>query len=49
MLATAGVNSDAAAGGLAASSLLGVGGLLMLPILTLPTVLGDSGLNHTLV
>ena len=36
-------------GGLAASSLLGVGGLLMLPILTLPTVLGDSGLNHTLV
>ena len=49
MLATAGVNSDSAAGGLAASSLLGVGGLLMLPILTLPTVLGDSGLNHTLV
>ena len=49
MLATAGVNSDAAAGGLAASSLLGVGGLLMLPILTLPTVLGDHGLSHTLV
>ncbi len=49
MLATAGVNSDAAAGGLVASSLLGVGGLLMLPILTLPTVLGDSGLNHRLV
>jgi uncharacterized protein (TIRG00374 family) len=49
MLATAGINTDAAAGGLAASSLLGVGGLLMLPILTLPAVLGDSGINHTLV
>ena len=49
MLATAGVNADAAAGGLAASSLIGIGGLLVLPILTLPAVLGDSGLNHTLV
>lgn len=49
MLQTAGVNTDAAAGGLAASSFLGVGGLLMLPILTLPTVLGTAHVNHTLV
>ena len=50
MLAKAGINTDAAAGGLAASSLLGVGGLLMLPILTLPAVVGDySHINHTLV
>ena len=42
MLETAGINPDAAAGGLTASSLLGVGGLLMLPILTLPAVLGGS-------
>jgi uncharacterized protein (TIRG00374 family) len=50
MLANAGVNTDAAAAGLAASSLIGVGGLLMLPILTLPTVVADySRLNHTLV
>ena len=49
MLANAGINSDAAAGGLTASSLLGVGGLLMLPILTLPAVLGGSHVNHALV
>lgn len=49
MLATAGINSDAAAAGLTASSLLGVGGLLMLPILTLPAVLGGSHVNHALV
>jgi uncharacterized protein (TIRG00374 family) len=50
MLAHAGLNTDAAAGGLAASSFIGVGGLLMLPILTLPAVLTDySRLNHTLV
>ena len=49
MLATAGINPDAAAGGLTASSLLGVGGLLLLPILTLPAVLGGSNVNHALV
>ncbi len=49
MLSTAGVKADAAAGGLAASSLLGVGGLLALPILTLPAVLGGSEVNHALV
>jgi uncharacterized protein (TIRG00374 family) len=49
MLEMTGINSDAAAAGLTASSLLGVGGLLMLPILTLPAVLGGSDVNHTLV
>jgi uncharacterized protein (TIRG00374 family) len=49
MLERAGINADAAAGGLTASSLLGVGGLLMLPVLTLPAVLGDSQVNHALV
>jgi len=49
MLETAGIKTGAAAGGLAASSVIGVGGLLMLPILTLPSVIGNSGLNHTLV
>jgi uncharacterized protein (TIRG00374 family) len=49
MLATTGINPDAAAGGLTASALLSIGGLLMLPILTLPAVLGGSGVNHRLV
>ena len=49
MLKTAGINPDAAVSGLTASSLLGVGGLLMLPILTLPAVLGGSNVNHSLV
>jgi uncharacterized protein (TIRG00374 family) len=49
MLERAGINADAAAGGLTASSLLGVGGLLMLPVLTLPAVLGGSHVNHALV
>jgi uncharacterized protein (TIRG00374 family) len=49
MLERAGINPDAAAGGLTASSLLGVGGLLLLPILTLPAVLGGSDVNHALV
>jgi uncharacterized protein (TIRG00374 family) len=48
MLRRAGIKPDAAAGGLAASSLLGIGGLLLLPILTLPAVLGNSRVNHTL-
>lgn len=48
MLSTAGVETDTAAGGLAASSLLSVGGLLALPILTLPAVLGGTGVNHAL-
>jgi uncharacterized protein (TIRG00374 family) len=49
MLKGAGINADAAVGGLTASSLLGIGGLLMLPILTLPAVLGGSNVNHALV
>jgi uncharacterized membrane protein YbhN (UPF0104 family) len=49
MLETAGIDPDAAAGGLTASSLLSIGGLLMLPILTLPAVLGGSRVNHALV
>ncbi len=48
MLRTAGIDADAAAGGLTASSLLGVGGLLLLPILTLPAILGGAPVNHTL-
>ena len=51
MLATAGVDTDTAAGGLAAASLLGLGGLLSLPLFTLPAVLGSTrvqpGLLHT--
>ena len=49
MLSMAGIATDAAAGGLAASSLLGIGGLLALPVLTLPAVLGGSRVNHTLI
>ncbi len=49
MLSTAGIKTDDAAGGLAASSLLSVGGLLALPILTLPAVLGGSGISHALI
>jgi uncharacterized protein (TIRG00374 family) len=49
MLEGAGINAADAAGGLTASSVLGVGGLLMLPILTLPAVLGGPHVNHALV
>jgi uncharacterized protein (TIRG00374 family) len=51
MLGTAGIDADNAAGGMTAASLLGVGGLLALPIFTLPAVLGGTqvspGLVHT--
>jgi uncharacterized protein (TIRG00374 family) len=51
MLATAGIKADDAAGGMTAASLLGVGGLLALPVFTLPAVLGGArvspGLEHT--
>ena len=50
MLATAGIDTDTAVGGLAAASLLGIGGLLSLPLFTLPAVLGATrvqpGLLH---
>jgi hypothetical protein len=51
MLATAGVDTDNAVEGMTAASLLGVEGLLALPLLTLPAILGgapvSSGLVHT--
>jgi uncharacterized membrane protein YbhN (UPF0104 family) len=51
MLSAAGINADNAAGGMTAASLLGTGGLLALPLFTLPAVLGgapvNSGLEHT--
>jgi uncharacterized protein (TIRG00374 family) len=53
MLATAGIDADDAAGGMTASSLLGVGGLLALPIFILPVIVGGAtvspGLVHTAV
>jgi uncharacterized membrane protein YbhN (UPF0104 family) len=49
MLATAGINVDNAAGGMAAASLLGTGGLLALPVFTLPAVLGGAPVNPGLV
>jgi uncharacterized protein (TIRG00374 family) len=39
MLATSGIATDTAVGGLTAFSLLGIGGLLALPIFTLPAIL----------
>jgi len=51
MLATAGIDTDVAVGGLTAFSLLNVGGLLALPIFALPAILFGSpvsnGLAHT--
>jgi len=51
MLTTAGFDTDTAVGGLTAFSLLGVGGLLALPLFALPTILGGAavtpGLVHT--
>jgi uncharacterized protein (TIRG00374 family) len=51
MLSTAGFDTDTAVGGLTAFSLLGVGGLLALPVLALPAILAGApvrpGLAHT--
>jgi uncharacterized protein (TIRG00374 family) len=51
MLTTAGFDTSTAVGGLTAFSLLGVGGLLALPIFALPAILGGApaspGLIHT--
>jgi uncharacterized protein (TIRG00374 family) len=51
MLSAAGFDTDTAVGGLTAFSLLGVGGLLALPILALPAMLAGApvspGLAHT--
>jgi uncharacterized protein (TIRG00374 family) len=48
MLRAAGIDADSAAGGLAASSMLGVGALLALPIFTLPAIVGGSPINRGL-
>ena len=42
MLATAGIDSDTTPGGMTAASLIDIGGLLALPVFTLPAVLGGS-------
>ena len=51
MLATAGIDTDNTVEGMTAASLLGIGGLLALPLFTLPAILGgapvSSGLVHT--
>jgi uncharacterized protein (TIRG00374 family) len=51
MLATAGFDTDTAVGGLTAFSLIGIGGLLALPLFALPTILAGApvsrGLLHT--
>jgi uncharacterized protein (TIRG00374 family) len=51
MLAAAGFDTDTAVGGLTTFSLLGVGGLLALPVFVLPAILGgvpvSRGLVHT--
>ena len=53
MLTTAGFDTDTAVGALTAFSLLGVGGLLALPILALPAMLAGApvspGLVHTAI
>jgi uncharacterized membrane protein YbhN (UPF0104 family) len=51
MLTAAGLDTDTAVGGLTAFSLLGIGGLLALPLFVLPTILAGApvsrGLIHT--
>ncbi len=51
MLATSGIDADRAVSGMSAASLLGVGGLLALPLFSLPAILGGAqvspGLAHT--
>lgn len=50
MLAAGGINADAAAGGLAAASIIGLAGLFLLPVCVLPAILGglrvSPGLQH---
>ncbi len=50
MLAIGGINADAAAGGLAAASVIGLAGLFMLPVCIMPAILGglpvSPGLEH---
>ena len=49
MLSSAGVKPDSAAGGMAASSLLGIGGLLALPLLALPALIGGAAVSPGLI
>jgi hypothetical protein len=49
MLETSGRDTSSTVGGLAAFSLLGVGGLLALPVFALPVVLGGAPTNRGLV
>ena len=49
MLTTAGFDTDTAVGGLTAFSLLGVGGLLALPIFALPAILAGGAISPGLV
>jgi uncharacterized protein (TIRG00374 family) len=49
MLSTAGFDTDTAVGGLTAFSLLGVGGLLALPIFALPAILAGASVSPGLV
>ncbi|HEX4220357.1 MAG TPA: lysylphosphatidylglycerol synthase transmembrane domain-containing protein [Acidimicrobiales bacterium] len=48
MLATSGMDAGEAVGGLTAFSLLGVAGLLALPVFALPAVLFGTPINHSL-
>ncbi len=48
MLATAGNDTTEAIGGLTAFSLLGIGGLLLLPIFVLPAILAGTPINNGL-
>jgi uncharacterized protein (TIRG00374 family) len=45
MLKKGGVQADSATGGLAASSMLGIGALLALPVFALPAILGGSPIS----
>ena len=49
MLTTAGFDTDTAVGGLTAFSLLGVGGLLALPVFTLPAILAGAPASPGLI
>jgi uncharacterized protein (TIRG00374 family) len=49
MLTSAGFDTDTAVGGLTAFSLLGVGGLLVLPLFALPTILVGAPVSRGLV
>ena len=49
MLTAAGFDTDTAVGGLTAFSLLGIGGLLALPLFALPTVLAGAPVSRGLV